>query len=85
MTRPKLVRTLHPSRVDTQRIREYGTDMANYTRIVLERGYPIPKPSHVWGLGVICGERQRTVVSKEDEPKIRETLERAAEYARKHR
>ena len=38
----------------------------------------------VWGLGILIGDRQKTVVRAADYPRIKEGLERAYQYALKH-
>ena len=43
-----------------------------------------PRPSRVWGLGIIVGDRQKTVVRASDYERIREGLERAARYSQEH-
>lgn len=43
------------------------------------------KPSQrVWGLGILVGDRQKTVVRMADYPRIREGLERARQYSLKN-
>ena len=53
------------------------------TTFSVRRGEPI-KQSRVWGLGVIVGDRQKTVVRNEDRPRVRAALEQAAAYSRQH-
>jgi hypothetical protein len=44
-----------------------------------------PKTSQrVWGLGILIGDRQKTVVRAADYPRITEGLERAYQYSLKN-